>query len=67
MRTFELKIELENDAMRDGAAIAEALRSIANVIEPRTEAGLPGCTSKIWDKNAQPRLEPGQCANRKER
>jgi hypothetical protein len=49
--TFNLKIRLGDDGMLDGADLAKALRTIANTLEPRTEASLPGCLSKVWDRN----------------
>lgn len=48
---FTLKIDLENEAMQEGADLAEALRKVANAIEPRTHAGLEQCESHIWDRN----------------
>lgn len=48
---FTLKIKLGDDGMLDGADLAQALRTIANTLEPRTEDGLPGCESKVWDRN----------------
>ena len=49
--TFKLTIRFGNDAMLDGADLAQALRLIANTLEPRTEEGLPGCDSKVRDRN----------------
>lgn len=48
---FEVRLVLENDAMQEGADVAEALRKIADTIEVRTRDGLPGCASKVWDRN----------------